>query len=147
MRDTGDANTVRGYLGGANWGTLNLAVDNDWINLKLASLGVTSPGDVDLNGTINAADATAFLPHWRKTFTVGGLQVGDWVSRQQGDLDYSGDVDLADAYILHAVRCSGIGDQYRTVGGSRPRAVGVGADCRRGLRPQGRRAPATRRAA
>lgn len=97
-----DANTVRGYLGGADWGRLNLGEDNDWIKQKLASLGVTSPGDVDLNGTINAADATAFVSHWRKTFTVGGLQVGDWVSRQQGDLDYNGTVNLADAFIAHA---------------------------------------------
>ncbi|HEX6961136.1 MAG TPA: PEP-CTERM sorting domain-containing protein, partial [Lacipirellula sp.] len=101
-RDAADANTVRGYLGGANWGTLNLAEDNDWIKQKLASLGVTSPGDVDLNGVINAADATAFVSHWRKVFTVDGLQVGDWNSRQEGDLDFSGDVDLADAYIAHA---------------------------------------------
>lgn len=97
-----DANNVRGYLGGANWGTLDLGQDNDWIKQKLASLGVTSPGDVDLNGVINAADATAFVSHWRKTFTVGGLQVGDWVSRQQGDLNYDGTVNLADAFIAHA---------------------------------------------
>lgn len=101
-RDPGDANTVRGYLGGAHWGTLNLSEDNDWIKQKLASLGVTSTGDVDLNGVINAADATAFVSHWRKTFLVDGLQIGDWNSRQQGDLDYSGDVDLGDAYIVHA---------------------------------------------
>jgi hypothetical protein len=94
-------NTTRGYLGGTNWGTLNLSEDNDWIKQKLTSLGVTSPGDVDLNGTIDAADVTAFISHWRKTFVVNDLQIGDWVSRQQGDLDYNGTVDLADAFILH----------------------------------------------
>ena len=32
---------------------------------------------------------------------MNNLQVGDWVSRQNGDLNYDGATNLKDAFILH----------------------------------------------
>jgi hypothetical protein len=102
-QDSGD-----GRLG-QNWGTLDLAVDNDWIAQKLASLGVTNRADVNLNGSVfgdgtgpaASDDVTAFIQGWRsQRLLANGVQVGDWISRQQGDLNYDGIVDLSDAYIL-----------------------------------------------
>jgi hypothetical protein len=99
----GGTNTTSGLnADGQNWGTLNLGTDNEWIALQLAELGVTDRGDVDLSGgTANSADVTEFVTNWRKQFLVDGVQVGDWNSRQEGDLNYDGFVDLRDAYILH----------------------------------------------
>ena len=99
----GGSNTTGGLnADGQMWGTLDLGTDNAWIALKLADLGVTDRGDVDLSGgAANAADVTEFLNHWRKQFLVNGIQIGDWNSRQEGDLNYDGIVDLRDARILH----------------------------------------------
>lgn len=94
---------------GQNWGTLDLAVDNDWIKNQLQTLGVTSRADVNLNGALSGNgtgpaatdDVTAFIQGWRSRRLVNGIQVGDWTSRQNGDLNYDGIVDLRDAFILH----------------------------------------------
>jgi hypothetical protein len=86
---------------GQNWGELNLAEDNDWIANQLETLGVTSPADVDLNGSVNLADVTAFVPDYNTVRRVNNLQVGDWISRQNGDLNFDGATDLKDAFILH----------------------------------------------
>jgi hypothetical protein len=99
----GGSNTTSGLnADGQNWGTLDLGTDNDWIAMELADMGVTDRGDVDLSGgAANSADVTEFLTHWRKRFLVSDIQVGDWNSRQEGDLNYDGIVDLRDARILH----------------------------------------------
>jgi hypothetical protein len=86
---------------GQNWGTFNLGQDNEWIARQLQTLGVTNPADVNLDGAINAGDVTAFLPDWLSVRSVNGVQVGDWVSRQNGDLNYDGIVNLDDAFMLH----------------------------------------------
>jgi hypothetical protein len=86
---------------GTDWGNLDLSVDNEWIAGQLATLGVTDAADVNLDGSVNNADVTAFLPDWRKVRRVNGVQVGDWTSRQDSDLNYDGIVDLNDAFILH----------------------------------------------
>jgi hypothetical protein len=90
-----------GNRNGQNWGTLNLAEDNDWIANQLETLGVTSPADVDLNGSVNMADVTAFIPDYNMMRRVNNMQVGDWISRQNGDLNFDGATDLKDAFILH----------------------------------------------
>lgn len=98
-------NTGQSKNGGApfgkDWGNLNLAEDNQWIANRLATLGVTDVADVNLNGTVDNNDITAFLPDWQKVRLVNGVQVGDWTSRQDSDLNYDGIVDLKDAYLLH----------------------------------------------
>jgi hypothetical protein len=105
---------------GQNWGPLDLSVDNDWIRQRLATLGVTDPADVDLSGgAVNAADEAAFRTHWRKVQTINNVQVGDWNSRQQGDLNYDGIVNLGDAFILHeALQAAGLsGLNFAALGG------------------------------
>jgi trimeric autotransporter adhesin len=86
---------------GQDWGDLDLAEDNDWIANQLETLGVTSPADVDLNGSVNLADVTAFIPDYNMVRRVNTLQVGDWISRQNGDLNFDGATNLKDAFILH----------------------------------------------
>ena len=93
---------------GQNWGALDLPVDNDWIQQRLATLGVTSRADVNLNGVVAGDgtgpaatdDVTAFVQGWRSRRLVNGVQVGDWISRQNGDLNYDGIVDIRDASVL-----------------------------------------------
>jgi hypothetical protein len=99
----GGTNTSDGLnADGQNWGALDLGADNEWIALELAAMGVTDRGDVDLSGgAADSADVTEFLTHWRKQFLIDGIQIGDWNSRQEGDLNYDGIVDLRDAHILH----------------------------------------------
>ena len=96
---------------GQDWGGLDLGNTNDWIAQQLATLGISDPGDVDLSGGLaDTADEAAFVDYWRKRFTVSGVQVGDWNSRQEGDLNYDGIVDLRDAFILHeSLTASGAG--------------------------------------
>src|SRR5262249_43542397 len=94
---------------GANWGTLNLGTDNEWIAAKLASMGVTNPADVNLDGVVSGSgtgpaasdDVTFFIQHWMNVRQVNNLTVGDWISRQNGDLNYDGRTDMLDAFILH----------------------------------------------
>ena len=123
-QDSGD-----GRLG-QNWGTLDLSVDNDWIAQKLASLGVTNPADVNLNGSVfgdgtgpaATDDVTAFVQGWRSKRLVMDVQVGDWISRQQGDLNYDGIVDLKDAYILRQglIAAGGAGFDFSLLDGGVP---------------------------
>ncbi|MCA9184968.1 MAG: LamG-like jellyroll fold domain-containing protein [Pirellulaceae bacterium] len=86
---------------GQNWGVLNLGEDNAWIAAELNRLGVTDLADVNLDGAVNASDVTAFVANYDSVFRVGGVQVGDWNSRQDGDLNFDGIIDLSDAFILH----------------------------------------------
>jgi hypothetical protein len=90
-----------GNRNGQDWGDLDLAVDNDWIKHRLSTLGVTNRADVNLDGTVNLTDVTAFVADYGMVRLVNNLQVGDWTSRQNGDLNYDGAADLADAIILH----------------------------------------------
>jgi len=86
---------------GQDYGALNLNTDNPWIAAQLAAMGVTNDADVNLDGTLDAADATAFANGWLSQNVVEGVQVGDWNSRQAGDLNYDGVTDLRDAFLLH----------------------------------------------
>jgi hypothetical protein len=86
---------------GQNWGAFDLGEDNEWIANQLQTLGVTNPADVNLDGAVNTSDVTAFLPDWLSIRTANGIRVGDWISRQNGDLNYDGIVNLDDAFILH----------------------------------------------
>jgi hypothetical protein len=113
---------------GMDWGNLDLSVDNDWIASQLAALGVTDAADVNLDGSVNSNDVTAFLPDWRKVRRVDGVQVGDWTSRQNGDLNYDGIVDLKDAYILHQGLIgagSAAGLDFSLLGSSLPEPTGA----------------------
>ncbi len=113
---------------GQDWGPLNLAVDNDWIAQELASLGVTDPADVNLSGgPADAADETAFISHWRKQQLINNVQIGDWNSRQEGDLNYDGIVNLTDAFILHeGLQAAGLdGLNFALLGVPEPSSVAL----------------------
>lgn len=110
----GGANTATNMLNadGQNWGPLDLNVDNDWIALELDRLatlaGVGSIPETDLNfdGATDLADETIFRANWLDSNTVADgagnqVRVGDWNSRQKGDFNYDGLVDLSDAFVLH----------------------------------------------
>jgi hypothetical protein len=90
-----------GNRNGRDWGDLNLAEDNDWIAQQLETLGVTNRADVNLDGSVNMNDVTAFVPDYGSVRRVNNLPVGDWIGRQNGDLNFDGHVDLHDAFILH----------------------------------------------
>ena len=100
------------------YGDFDAAVDNEWIANEL--LGV-DPADVDLDGNVDGDDITAFLPTWETQFLVDGVQVGDWNSRQNGDLNIDGIVDLDDVFILHnGLRAAGSlnGFPFELLGGT-----------------------------
>jgi hypothetical protein len=104
-----------------NWGALDLSVDNDWIKQELTRRAtlVGQPsipaGDVNLDGVVNgnglgpiaSDDVTAFISNWFKRNLVNGVQVGDWNSRQNGDLNYDGIVSQHDWQILRAGHAGG----------------------------------------
>ncbi len=94
---------------GQNWGAFFLGSDNEWIAQKLTSLGVTNVADVNLNGTVfgdgtgspATDDVSALIANWLSVRTVDGVVIGDWTSRQQGDINYDGRTNLLDAFLLH----------------------------------------------
>jgi hypothetical protein len=127
--NTGQNNNGAGP-NGQDWGTLNLGTDNEWIARKLTELGVTNPGDANLNGTVfgngtgpaATDDVTFFVEKWQSVREIGvnKVVVGDWVSRQNGDMNYDGRTDLLDAYILHQALIGaghGAGFDFSLLGG------------------------------
>lgn len=106
--NTGQDNGGLGPFG-QNWGTLQLGEDNAWIAAKLDEMNVTHIGDVNLDGQVSGDgtgpsltdDVTYFVEHWLSERRVNDVLVGDWISRQNGDLNYDGATNLLDAFILH----------------------------------------------
>ncbi|MBN1855116.1 MAG: PEP-CTERM sorting domain-containing protein [Pirellulales bacterium] len=92
---------------GFDYGTFNASTDNPTI---AAALSGTDPADVNLdgivsgNGTGPAAtdDVTAFVDGWLSERLVNDVRVGDLISRENGDLDFNGIVNLYDYAILNA---------------------------------------------
>jgi hypothetical protein len=88
-----------------NYGTLNLATDNEWIATQMAGKPLA---DVNLDGVVFGTgagpaatdDVTKMLQGWGTKKLVNGIQFGDWTTRQQGDLNFDGEVDLHDAFML-----------------------------------------------
>jgi hypothetical protein len=88
-----------------NYGKLNLGVDNEWIATQLAG---KNPADVNLDGVVSGNgtgpaatdDVSKLIQGWNSRRLVNGVRVGDWTSRQQGDLNFDGIVDLGDAFML-----------------------------------------------
>jgi hypothetical protein len=88
-----------------NYGTLNLATDNEWIASQMAGKPLA---DVNLDGVVSGTgagpaatdDVTKMLQGWGTKKLVNGVQFGDWTTRQQGDLNFDGAVNLSDAFML-----------------------------------------------
>jgi hypothetical protein len=89
-----------GQTGGQNWGPINLAAENDFI--RQALLG-KSQADVNLDGVFNQTDINTFVANWLVTKTLGPANraVADLNTRKAGDLNFNGQVEIDDAWILH----------------------------------------------
>lgn len=122
-RGPGATQQELGYLGGANWGSL-AAEDNQWIAMQLeaaamaASVPFIPEADVNLDGilqgdgtgSIATDDVSAFIAAYGFKNEIGAIPVGDWVSRQNGDLNFDGVADIRDALMLRdALLASGSG--------------------------------------
>jgi hypothetical protein len=87
---------------GQDWGSFSLLADNEFVAQQVSSLpgGVLQAGDVNLDGTVDGADITSLLGYWGQVNRVGNIVVGDWGTRQQGDLNFDGRTDIFDAILL-----------------------------------------------
>ena len=109
---------------GQDYGGFDLGGNNDWIVQELARLATAAgvaaipDGDVNFDGVVSGDgsgpastdDVTAFVEGWNSVRLVDGALVGDWVSRQRGDFDFDGVVDLDDAFVLRSgLLTSGLG--------------------------------------
>jgi hypothetical protein len=92
-----------------NYGTFNLAVDNDFVASPVSGLkGVA--GDVTNDGVLNQADKDAFIGGWMDRRIVGGFQIGDMASRAQGDLNLDGITNIQDLLLFqNALSGAGLG--------------------------------------
>jgi hypothetical protein len=50
---------------------------------------------------VTTADVNALITGWQKEKTVNGVRVGDINTIRDGDLNFDGITDIADAYLLH----------------------------------------------
>ncbi|QDS98816.1 dockerin type I domain-containing protein [Adhaeretor mobilis] len=101
--------------GGDNYGTFNAGTDNEWIAMQLSGFDAA---DINLDGSVSgdgtgsssSDDVSALIENWLTVRTVDDVQIGDWVSRQAGDLNFDGAVDLNDAFLLRdGLAASGLG--------------------------------------
>lgn len=82
-----------------NYGSFNLAVDNDYVASPITGIkGVA--GDVNNDGVLNQADKNAFISGWMRRRVINGIQIGDMVSRGQGDLNLDGITNIFDLLIF-----------------------------------------------
>lgn len=88
-----------------DYGTFNLGEDNGFIaGLGLVDGDITGDGIVMGDGSGSPADddVAAFVENWLATNDINGVRIGDLNSRQMGDFDYSGRVDILDWHTLRA---------------------------------------------
>jgi hypothetical protein len=108
------------FLWGTNtsnfdYGSFNAGEDNEWIVSQLAGIpagDINRDGQVSGNGTgpVATDDVSALIQNFRSRQVIDGLQLGDWNSRLQGDLNFDGIVDLKDAFeVRSGLIASGLG--------------------------------------
>lgn len=92
-----------------NYGPFNLAVDNQFVASPMSGIkGIA--GDVTNDGVLNQADKDAFIGGWLDRRVVGGFQIGDLLSRSQGDLNLDGITDIGDLLLFqNALSGAGLG--------------------------------------
>ena len=94
-----------------NWGTVDLATENDFIaNQNLVPGDVNGDGVVNGNGSGPAAtdDVRFFIDHWLDERRVNNFLIGDLTSRTtMGDLNFDGRTSLADWAILRGAHGAG----------------------------------------
>jgi hypothetical protein len=92
-----------------NYGGFSLATDNDFVASPVSGIKNVA-GDVTNDGLLNQADKDAFIAGWLDRRIVGGFQIGDMVSRSQGDLNLDGITNIQDLLVLqNALSGAGIG--------------------------------------
>lgn len=98
-------NTDTGEAGAMDYGTFNVATDNDYLRGLLDGLNVA---DVNLDGAVNgngmgpveSDDVSAFIAGYGFRKLLDGNTIPDRESREKGDLDLNGVVNLLDWAIL-----------------------------------------------
>ncbi len=103
-----------------NYGTFDLATDNEFIADALAGM---TQGDLTDDGIVNDDDVSAFLPNWLTSYNpIAGSEFvgGDLNSRDLGDFNLDGVVNLTDAFILNrALGAAGAGSlNFALLGGA-----------------------------
>jgi hypothetical protein len=94
---------------GTNYGTFNLATDNQYVASTITGIKGTA-GDVTNDGFLNQADKDAFVAGWMSRHLVNGIQIGDMLSRGQGDLNLDGITNIQDLLIMqNALSGAGVG--------------------------------------
>jgi hypothetical protein len=82
-----------------NYGGFSLAVDNAYVASTVTGIkGVA--GDVTNDGLLSQADTNAFIAGWMDRRIINGFQIGDMVSRGQGDLNLDGITNIQDLLLL-----------------------------------------------
>jgi hypothetical protein len=81
------------------YGGFSLATDNDFVASPITGIKSVA-GDVTNDGMLNQADKDAFIAGWMDRRIIGGIQVGDLVSRGQGDLNLDGITNIQDLLVF-----------------------------------------------
>lgn len=82
-----------------DYGTFDPAEDIPAIASALAG---NPQGDLNLDGNVNSTDINTFLGNWLTSPKVfNTVAVGDLDTYKMGDLNFSGTIDLDDAFLLH----------------------------------------------
>ncbi|MEX2307991.1 MAG: LamG-like jellyroll fold domain-containing protein [Pirellulales bacterium] len=92
-----------------NYGGFSLAIDNAFVASPITGIkGVA--GDVTNDGVLNQADKNAFIAGWMDQRLINGIQIGDMLSRGQGDLNLDGITNIQDLLIFqNALASAGLG--------------------------------------
>ena len=95
----GDNSDDAGPPAGQDWGDFNFATDNSYAAFTLSGIA----GDIDNNGSFQAADRTAFINGWRNEQLVDDIRVGDLSTFGKGDLNFDGITDIRDLVVFQAL--------------------------------------------
>jgi hypothetical protein len=92
-----------------NYGGFSLATDNQFVASPVTGIKGAA-GDVNNDGSLTQADKDAFIAGWMDRRLINGIQIGDLVSRGQGDLNLDGITDIQDLLLLqNALPAAGLG--------------------------------------
>jgi hypothetical protein len=115
-------------LNGVDRGTFNFRTDNGFAAQSVALGGLTAnPADVNQDGTLTQADVNDFILGWLKEKTVNNVRVGDMTTIRNGDLNFDGITNLADAHLLNQALlvATGQGLDYGLLGVPEPSSLGL----------------------
>ena len=94
------------FVGGR---TFQMLYNADQITVPVGAT-INGVGDVNNDGSLTQADKDAFIAGWLSKRVVNGVQVGDMLSRAQGDLNLDGITNIQDLLLIqNALPGAGIG--------------------------------------